>query len=336
MSVENKGVSQNPLISIIVPVYNAEGYLHNCVKSIISQKYSNWELILVEDGSPDKSGELCDDWCTKDNRIRSFHKENGGASSARNLGIDQAYGEWICFVDSDDYVGPNYLSNLLSGIGDHVDVVYANYDSYSRIPSSAVLDLEYAVGFMINNGIFSMSGPVAKLFNIKLFRNNNVDFPVGIHMGEDSIFNIKILNVANRISFITSNDYTYNHTQGSLSARYYSFDSEYNAYKLWKQEQFELFSKYFSAEDALKKTWEIRIKDQFNRVLQSVYRFTPHYSFIEQVRYLNLIDRNDIDEYNTYYHPILWRRKLNKFLIVNRMFLTYSLIGVLDYFFYKK
>lgn len=102
-----------PTISIIVPVYNVESYLERCINSILKQDYQDFELLLVDDGSPDKCGEMCDVAQKGDCRIKSFHKENGGLSSARNYGLDRAEGEYITFVDSDDYISENYLSYLL-------------------------------------------------------------------------------------------------------------------------------------------------------------------------------------------------------------------------------
>lgn len=93
-----------PEISVIVPVYKAEQYLDRCVKSILEQTYQNFELILVDDGSPDNSPSLCDEWAKNDNHIYVIHKENGGASSARNAGLKIAKGRWIAFADSDDWL----------------------------------------------------------------------------------------------------------------------------------------------------------------------------------------------------------------------------------------
>ena len=95
-----------PKISIIVPVYNAEQWLERCIESIVAQTYADWELLLVDDGSNDRSGDICDRYAASDPRIQAFHKPNGGVSSARNLGLDHAQGEWITFVDSDDYTYP--------------------------------------------------------------------------------------------------------------------------------------------------------------------------------------------------------------------------------------
>ena len=98
------------LVSIIIPVYNAEKRLVKCIDSILTQSYIHFELLLINDGSKDSSGTICDAYAQKDNRVKVFHKENGGASSARNIGIERATGEYIVFVDSDDYVEKDYLS----------------------------------------------------------------------------------------------------------------------------------------------------------------------------------------------------------------------------------
>lgn len=109
----------SPLISVVIPVYNIEKYLERCVKSVCDQTYQNIEILLVNDGSTDSSGELCEKLAQQDNRIRVFHKENGGSSSARNLGISQAKGEYIGFVDSDDYISENMYEILLSAIREY-------------------------------------------------------------------------------------------------------------------------------------------------------------------------------------------------------------------------
>lgn len=110
---------ERPLISVIVPVYKVEDYLERCVSSIRNQTYDNLEIILVDDGSPDRSGELCDALAQKDSRIRVIHKENGGQSSARNRGLDEMRGEYVAFVDSDDWIEANMYENLYKAICDN-------------------------------------------------------------------------------------------------------------------------------------------------------------------------------------------------------------------------
>ena len=115
---------ENELVSIVVPVYKVENYLKECIDSILHQTYTNFELILVDDGSPDKCGEICDDYARTDNRIRVIHKANGGLSDARNAGIDIAKGKYITFVDSDDYISNEYLSVLFQAASEsNADIV---------------------------------------------------------------------------------------------------------------------------------------------------------------------------------------------------------------------
>ena len=102
------------LISVIVPVYNSEQTLNRCIDSILGQTYRNFELLLINDGSMDRSGEICDEYAQQDSRVKVFHKENGGVSSTRNVGLDNARGEWITFCDSDDTVTAEWLQNAAS------------------------------------------------------------------------------------------------------------------------------------------------------------------------------------------------------------------------------
>lgn len=106
-------MNQSDLVSIIVPVYNVETYLSICVDSLLAQNYDNIEIILVDDESPDLCPQICDAYAVKDSRVRVFHKKNGGAASARNIGLDNALGKYVCFVDSDDVVSPMYISELV-------------------------------------------------------------------------------------------------------------------------------------------------------------------------------------------------------------------------------
>ena len=111
----NNTLMSLPLISVFIPVHKVEHYLHNCVNSILSQSYSNWEMILINDGSPDRCGEICDEYAAKDSRIKVIHKENGGLSSARNAGLDYPpKGEFVTFLDSDDFWHPEYLETLMN------------------------------------------------------------------------------------------------------------------------------------------------------------------------------------------------------------------------------
>ena len=111
------------LVSVIVPVYNVAPYLEQCLDSIVNQTYQNLEIILVDDGSTDESGAICDRYAEQDGRIQVVHKENGGLSSARNVGLDKMTGEWVLFVDSDDWIELNTLELLFEQKNEHAEIV---------------------------------------------------------------------------------------------------------------------------------------------------------------------------------------------------------------------
>lgn len=115
------------MISVIIPIFKAEKFLHRCIDSILAQSYTDFELLLIDDGSPDNCGAICDEYAVKDSRVRVFHKENGGVSSARNLGLDNAVGDYIAFCDADDYVSRNWLSGFSSAIVNELDIAFQGY-----------------------------------------------------------------------------------------------------------------------------------------------------------------------------------------------------------------
>lgn len=183
-----------PQISVIVPVYKVEAYLHECVDSILAQTFSDFELILVDDGSPDNCGKICDEYAAKDSRIRVIHQENQGQASARNAALDVAKGEFITFIDSDDLVSKVYLEKLLDAMQKDTDVTVCkflyfkedselNLQNENRKVDFKSYDSE-SIAAAIFNGIVS-AGPCAKLYRSGVI--DSVRFPVGkIH--EDVAF----------------------------------------------------------------------------------------------------------------------------------------------------
>ena len=121
-------MTHTPIISIIVPVYKVEQYLRRCLDSVQNQIFTDWECILIDDGSPDNSGQICDEYAQKDERFRVIHQENAGVSAARNAGLDSAKGEWIGFVDSDDWIEPEMYQFLYTNaIDKKADVIICGY-----------------------------------------------------------------------------------------------------------------------------------------------------------------------------------------------------------------
>ena len=134
----------NPKISVIIPVYNAESTLRRCVDSVLAQTFTDFECLLIDDGSKDRSGAICDEYAARDSRIRAFHKENGGVSSARNLGLDNATGEWIAFVDSDDWAGEKYLESFSEYLD--ADLIISGIQSVNKNEIVANRESEYIDG----------------------------------------------------------------------------------------------------------------------------------------------------------------------------------------------
>jgi len=190
-------------ISIIVPVYNTEQYLPRCIGSIINQSFTDFELLLIDDGSTDGSGAICDAYAEKDNRVRALHKENGGVSSARNLGLQEAKGEWICFVDSDDELLPGGLQTMVDGVSEEVDMVMAGY--YELEGESLQTDTaNFGKGGIIgrNEALLTMypstdlpymGYPWGKLFKRNLVLENRVSFDEHIRIKEDTLFVVEYL-----------------------------------------------------------------------------------------------------------------------------------------------
>lgn len=194
-----------PKISVIVPVYNVEGYIERCIDSILAQTYQDFELILINDGSKDRSGEICDMYAKTDSRIHVFHKENGGQSSARNLALDWVFAnsdsEWIHFVDSDDWIHPQMLEQLLCAASEYnVNISTCGYyemnGELTSVDISAYSFQEFSPeDYYVLQNLNSVM-PVAKLYRKHCFEN--IRYPVGkIH--EDEFVSYKLLFAEKRI-----------------------------------------------------------------------------------------------------------------------------------------
>ena len=206
-----------PKISIIVPVYNVERYLRRCVDSIVAQSFQDWELLLIDDGSSDNSGMICDEYAEKEDRIKVFHKKNGGVSSARNVGLDNANGEWIMFVDSDDWIEKTMLEeNLIHS--ECYEVIRCNMKvitnnsiiiNYNYINEKWTYD-EYLLRVVSRQTIL---GVYAGLFQRTLFnRDSRIRFDLRYTMGEDWLVLFYILKKTRKIKLLDKPLYNYNQT----------------------------------------------------------------------------------------------------------------------------
>lgn len=179
-----------PIVSVVVPVYKVEAFLQECIDSILTQTYTDFELILVNDGSPDASGRICDENAKKDVRIRVLHQENLGVTRARANGVSMARGEFITFVDSDDTLLPDALKLLMEPVNTDVDIVLARYEGGRVLPAGEISLAEYREMCAVMRGIDV--GPFAKLFRRCLFNDAIFNLPRELSVGEDAVMNIRL------------------------------------------------------------------------------------------------------------------------------------------------
>ena len=217
------------MISVIVPVYRVEPYLDHCIQSIVGQTYQNLEIILVDDGSPDRSGAMCDAWAEKDSRIRVIHQENAGAGAARNAGLDVAQGALVSMIDSDDYLSPRMYEHLAALMQDDVDIAecaLAQTESDdcpledgngARVVYALKTD---AMRLHIRDEMFCQTPPN------KLYRRSTIGpirFPVG-KLIDDEFFTYQVIGRARRLAHTSARMYAYRQSPGSAMHKPFSLE----------------------------------------------------------------------------------------------------------------
>lgn len=218
-----------PTVSIIVPVYNAEKTLERCVDSILNQSYQDFELFLVDDGSADGSGALCDAYARQDSRVRVFHQENAGVSAARNLALDHAAGEYLQFLDSDDWITPDATSSLVRAAREHqCDLVIADFYRVcgERVSHKGDIDdpgvltrEEYAAHMMENPADFYYGVLWNKLYRRDIVEAHHLRMDPEISWCEDFMFNLEYIRQACRFYALPVPIYYYVKTKGSLASQ---------------------------------------------------------------------------------------------------------------------
>lgn len=210
------------LISVIVPVYKVEPYIHRCVDSILNQTFTDFELILVDDGSPDNCGAICDEYAEKDKRITVIHQKNGGLSAARNAGLDYIFAnsesEWVTFIDSDDYVHQNYLKELYEAcIKNNVSLSVCDFLRFTKtgfcektLCENIVCAPEYA---WTNDNLDTVIA-CAKMYNKALFLD--IRYPIG-RLHEDEFTTYKILFQCSKIAFLNKQLYFYFQNENGIT-----------------------------------------------------------------------------------------------------------------------
>lgn len=230
-------------ISIIIPVFNASPFLNQCIDAIIQQTFTDWECLLIDDGSTDGSGSICDEWASFDCRIRAFHQNNQGVSAARNKGLNECLGEYVCFIDADDWVEREYLEHLLDGFNKDktISLTVSGLRIEAETPRTVMSDEEFILAinsentssFIENVGL--LYGPTAKLFKASYIRERSLAFPIDISFGEDTIFVFEYLRLAKYIAFIPFADYHYRKDYGQTLSSGFRERYTFLRYGLWKK-----------------------------------------------------------------------------------------------------
>ena len=311
-------------ISVIVPVYNTEKYLHRCIDSILAQTYTDFELLLINDGSTDESGEICDEYAKKDSRIVVIHKVNEGVSIARNTGIKRSSSKYITFIDSDDYISTNYLLNLIE-IHEKLNAELTisgfvkrnqGIDKPHYIDYNGIVDIE-TIGSILNNNIISI--PFAKIFNSDIIKTNRIIFPNGISRGEDTIFVLEYLLHIDKIALLPEYNYFYITTENSLMTKLNSVSSELCCYNMLNRLCNNIIKKYNLKKEA--STFLIKMQlDAFERVIRAIL-IIPNRN--ERIGLLNCLDYS---YYLRHKKGNTWKESILTIILRLHLFRIYDLL----------
>ena len=248
--------------SVIIPVYNVENYLHRCINSILTQEYTDLEILLIDNGSKDGSGTLCDDYAERFSNIKSYHIPNNGVGSARNFGLAKAQGEFICFVDADDYLVGNLFSDMENQLGSELDLlVFSYYNSLEKnlsettrtakiLPIEGKKDRNQFIALFTELFLSDMMYTVwNKIYRREFLKEHRITFEQ-YELGEDVRFNLNVFECVHKVSFSKTCYYVY------VSGRTGSAMGQYNPYRM--SYQLEELEKV----DQLMTGWDIH-DDQF-------------------------------------------------------------------------
>ena len=306
-------MSSKPRISIIVPVYNTEKYLRQCIDSILIQSFKDFELLLVDDGSKDSSGAICDEYAAKDTRVRVWHQENQGVSAARNVGLAHARGEWIYFPDSDDIIVGNAFDMMMEMAADDVDYVICGYEVYDEEGNCtyAIPERKQCV-ISRDNALMEMFAPTDyryqgylwnKLLRASIIRENNLRFVKGIKFNEDRLYDVEYLcRIKGNVAYTTTPVYQYIERSNSAMS---SLTQRFNPYFLTDLDAFVKMGDVLRDNNASKSLREAHMQS----MLSSVRRM---YSICRQFGQLNTKWRYDIE--NLFYKGVGFRLYMKRWI----------------------
>lgn len=325
-------MSDLPLISVIVPVYNAEQYLAKCIESILAQTYSNFELLLVDDGSKDGSLDCCNNYAKQDNRIKAFTHANSGVSATRNRGIELAQGEYITFVDSDDWIRPDYLQVLYDALQPDLGcgLVIAGLE---RCYAVEIVPVEIPTILLRQNEISRLvtdfleeriTYSCSKLLSRKIVMENNLRFITNLSCFEDLLFTLDYALHADYVNIINEKIYCYrtNDNEKSLSLRLYTYSHNILAFRELLRKLYHYQKINGISEKNLLNASGV-VTGFFHKVLISIYR--NNYTYCKRIKYLNDIIHYDLLSVSLLYKPGYFVDKIGKYLLCKKMLIIFDL-----------
>lgn len=315
-----------PEISVIVPVYKVEKYLPQCIESILAQTFTDFELLLIDDGSPDSCGEICEKYARNDKRIRVFHQDNAGLSCARNVGLINASGNYIAFIDSDDYIRIDYLESLYAMLPENKDVMGVVIGGFDKLLPDGNretvhvpnLELVSENNYLVLTDLIDKSVAYAwsKLYDNRLIKQHHINFVPSISGLEDILFMLDYLIYSDFVHIRDCNNYVYRvgYSMNTLSTRINSFNAEYAAFSNFLNRVYFYQKKYFLTDNSLIKTWEL-LTIFFHKVILSIYKTGNNYNYRQRVSFLCKTLSNDKCWIKKHYFPHYKADMVGKFLL---------------------
>lgn len=328
------------IISTIIPIFNSSDYLERCINSLLAAQIDNVdnEILLINDGSTDTSGEICNSYASKNNQIKVFHVKNAGVSAARNLGLLHAKGEWVSFVDSDDFVEDDYFKVLDQSIKEYNDQDILVFNYYRTTDKNKTLHIpcENIKGVLNHDATLKLFEnthenwflpfPVNKLYRRELIVQHEISFDEGMRIGEDTVFNMNLFFKAESIAFIDEAIYNYFSNPKSVTNQTYKSD-----YLKAKELRFLKALEFYESESELNK--KIYFKDLGRANIERMYFdllgnifANKNLNFIQEIKILR---NSELMKFGFKYYPIRnvegLKRKTSTFLLKHRF---YSLLKI--------
>lgn len=318
-------MNHTPEISVIVPVYKAEKYLAQCIDSILAQTFTDFELLLIDDGSPDRCGEICDEYARKDNRIRVFHQKNAGVSMARNKGLDEAVGKYVIFVDSDDYVLPQYIFDLYKelpvgeGEGVIIETVVKSYPDGTMKPY-ALPDLFFSskdkYRILTELGNKEIGYPPGKLYNLNIIREHEILFLPTISLLEDHFFLLDYVRYADFVLIRNVANYIYRvgYSTETLSARINSAQTEYMVFSHFLK-RIRIYQEWYGLDDDCLADAFKSLTGIFCRIIVAIYKPKNVYAWKVRLDFFHKFLADNGQLIKKYFQPQYLADKIAKFLL---------------------